>query len=148
MNSSLDPASGAGATQARHPQPLARPEMPGVKVRCESPSWSAKLQDILREDLGCTWGEGFPTPWNTERPYLVIRRGVTGRWFICWASPDDFETCPLPLFTARGLVQAWKRLHPTKASPASRRSKRPADLSQRARGTNPRARAPVNARSQ
>lgn len=83
--------------------------MEGIKVRCESPAWSRKLQILLKQELDCTWGEGIPTPWNEGRQFLMVLHGLKG-WYLSWATPVDFEICTRPEFTARGLVQAHRAL--------------------------------------
>ncbi|MFK4706200.1 hypothetical protein ABIC83_003039 [Roseateles asaccharophilus] len=84
-------------------------QMEGIKVRCESPAWSRKLQVLLKEELGCTWGDGIPTPWNERRQFLMILFGLKG-WYLSWATPTDYANCTRPEFTARGLVQAHRAL--------------------------------------
>jgi hypothetical protein len=85
--------------------------LPGIKVYCEHPLWSRKLQILLRDTIGARWGfNGIEIPWNTGRPYLVVEQGRDGAWIISWATQADFDACPLPNYTARGLVFAWRAL--------------------------------------
>ncbi|WP_041930361.1 hypothetical protein [Methylibium petroleiphilum] len=90
----------------------------GAKVRCENPYWSRHLQLALFESLGCTWPAVRVVPWNTRRPLLVIQQSPVGahRWFLSWATEPDFETCPLPEYSAKALVKAYRKLSSGAAS--------------------------------
>ncbi|MEJ6003740.1 hypothetical protein [Paucibacter soli] len=90
-------------------------DFPGVKVRCESPHWSRKLQLLLKAELGCTWGADVQVPWNDRRPFLMVRLGLRG-WFFSWGTEGDFERCSLPEYTARGLVMAHRALSKKKVT--------------------------------
>lgn len=88
------------------PKPSA--QTTGVKVRCENWYWSRKLQMLLAEAIGCEWGMGIASPWNTGRPFLVIQRGPSG-WYFSWATESDFLECPLPEWSAKTLISAYPR---------------------------------------
>lgn len=78
----------------------------GVKVRCENWYWSRKLQILLSEVIGCSWGGRIKTPWNTGREFLVIQN-YPGGWFFAWATEQDFAQCGLPEWSAKDLIAAY-----------------------------------------
>lgn len=84
----------------------------GAKVRCENSYWCHHLQLALFESLGCRWPMVSEVPWNTRRPLLVIEQSRVGthQWFFAWATEPDFEACPLPEYSAKALVQAYRNL--------------------------------------
>lgn len=86
---------------------VATTPLDGIKVRCENWYWSRRLQILLRDAIGCSWGAGIVTPWNTRRPYLVIVRAPTGRWFFTWCTPEAFAICKHPEWSARQLIAAY-----------------------------------------
>jgi len=79
----------------------------GVKIRCENWFWSRKLQLLLAQVLPCHWGSGITVPWNTRREFLVVQPSVSGGWFFSWATPWEFEACPLPEWSAKALISAY-----------------------------------------
>lgn len=89
------------STEASNPQPPV-----GVKIRCENWFWNRKLQILLSEAIGCQWGTGIALPWNTQRKYLVVQKGLNG-WYFSWATENDFARCPLPEWTAKELIAAY-----------------------------------------
>lgn len=91
----------------------AHPAM-GVKIVCENWFWSRKLQILLAQVIGCQWGYGIQTPWNTRRPFLIVQMSSTG-WFFSWTTEREFVECGLPEWFAKTLFLAC----PTSLQPSA-----------------------------
>lgn len=79
-----------------------------VKIHCESPLWSERLQRAMHKEFGATWGFGMDMPWNTQREWLVVvQNAKTGLWYITWTDKQDFDQVPGPEYSAMGLYHAW-----------------------------------------
>jgi hypothetical protein len=118
-------------------KPTAPASLPGIKVHCEQPQWSRKLQLVLRDAIGASWGcDSISIPWNATRPYLVVQQGPAGNWFLSWATPTDFEKCPLVLYSARELVKTWQKMQLDEARRRRPRPRAP-HLQSRSRAAGP-----------
>ena len=87
-------------------------ECVGIKIRCNTRRWSRQVQVLLERTIGCSWGNGKSAPWNTGRPFLIVQprprpQSSGGGWYFSWATPRDFEDCPLPEWTARALIASY-----------------------------------------
>jgi hypothetical protein len=87
---------------------LTRQHGAGIKIRCENWYWARKVQILLSEAIGARWGNGLPIPWNTRRLRLIVEWSTHAKsWMISWAIDPDFETCPMPEWSAKALIAAY-----------------------------------------
>jgi hypothetical protein len=78
-----------------------------VKIHCENALWSERIQRVLHEEIGASWGFGLPIPWNTQREWLIVQfYEHSQRWAIHWATEEEFNECDAPMRTARELYHA------------------------------------------
>lgn len=84
-----------------------------VRILCETPRWSGKIQRLLNKEIGATWGYSFDIPWNMKRKWIIVRfYDKTGRWAIHWMTEHDFnepQMAEVPCFTAKELYNLRPR---------------------------------------
>lgn len=88
-------------------------EFKGIKIFCENKYWNRQVQILLSQKIGAYWNSGVPAPWSPSyhRKYLFVQPKWDDptRFFLSWGDKDDFDTCPLPAWTAKDLIDAGHR---------------------------------------
>lgn len=78
-----------------------------VRIICDSPRWSAKIQRLLNKELRAVWMNSLPIPWNIHRKWIIVRfYEKTNRWCIHWMTEHDFNEpamANVPCYTAKEL---------------------------------------------
>lgn len=83
-----------------------------VKIHCESPLWSERIQRAMHQEFGATWGFGMDMPWNTLREWLiVVQNAKTGLWYITWSDEEDFDNAPGTAYSAMDLYHTWVEMN-------------------------------------
>ena len=77
-----------------------------VKIFVEDEFWSRAIQHLLSKEIGAKWGMSIEIPWNTARQHLVIVEYENTGWWITWATMEDFNETPGPVYSAKALWHA------------------------------------------
>jgi hypothetical protein len=78
----------------------------GIKIRCANRYWSRAVQILLAKHIGARWDVVDTIPWSTFRLWLVVKRGVNGRWYLMWTPERFFDEIDLPEWDAKTLIAA------------------------------------------